>query len=81
MEASLLGLVSIVIAFPVAWLVSRLLDERISNAWFNINTQLSAQPFLITFVPGLVLLPLAALPLAQWALRASNPGNRERGIG
>lgn len=81
MEASLLGLAGIVIAFPVAWLVSRLLNERISDAWFNIDTQLSAQPFLVTFLPGLVLLPLAALPLAQWVLRASDPGNRERGIG
>ena len=81
MEASLLGLVGIVVAFPVAWLVSWVLDERISDAWFNINTQLSAQPFLVTFVPGLILLPLASLPLAQWVLRASNPGNRERGIG
>ena len=81
MEASLLGLAGIVIAFPVAWLVSRLLNERISDAWFNIDTQLSAQPFLVTFLPGLILLPLAALPLAQWVLRASDPGNRERGIG
>lgn len=81
MEASLLGLIGIVVAFPVAWLVSWVLDERISDAWFNITTQLSAQPFLVTFVPGLVLLPLAALPLAQWVLRASSPGNRERGIG
>ncbi len=81
MEASLLGLVGIVIAFPVAWIVSRLLNERISDAWFNIDTHLSAQPFLVTFLPGLVLLPLAALPLAQWVLRASDPGNRERGIG
>ena len=81
MEASLLGLAGIVIAFPVAWLVSRLLNERISDTWFNIDTHLSAQPFLVTFLPGLILLPLAALPLAQWVLRASDPGNRERGIG
>ncbi|RLP09609.1 ABC transporter permease [Propionibacterium australiense] len=81
MEASLLGLSGIVIAFPVAWLVSRLLNERISDVWFNIDSQLSAQPFLMTFGPGLVLLPLAALPLAQWVLRASGSDNRERGIG
>lgn len=81
METSLLGLSGIVIAFPVAWLVSRLLNERISDAWFNIDTQLSLQPFLVTFGPGLVLLPLAALPLAQWVLRTSDTDNRERGIG
>ncbi len=81
LEATMLGVIGIILSFPIALIVSTALDDRISEVWFKISSHMSVQPFLMTFIPGLILLPLAAMPLARLVLKTSVSGSQARGIG
>lgn len=68
-EVALLSVAALVLAVPVATLSALHLNARISEAWFQVDTLISARDYLTSFVPTLIVLPLVALPIARLVLR------------
>lgn len=68
-EVCLLGCVAIVLAVPVGWLVAEYLNSRISEAWFRVETVLTAADYLGILIPGFLLMPLTAAPNIRLILR------------
>lgn len=68
-EVSLLGLASLVVATPIGALAAAYLNGKLSEAWFQVDTIITLNDYLKTFIPSFVLLPLVAIPIARMVLR------------
>lgn len=64
-EVCILGAVSLLVALPIGTIVARIINGDLSAAWFHVDTILSTADYLKAFVPGMILLPLVALPIAR----------------
>lgn len=68
-EIALLGAAAMLLAAPIGAVAAEYLNQKLSQAWFQIDTIISASDYLKTFLPGFILLPLVALPVARTVLR------------
>ncbi|UUZ48680.1 FtsX-like permease family protein [Massilia sp. B-10] len=68
-EICLISLAALLAAVPVGALTADYLNSKMSEVWFQIDTIISLQDYLKTFIPSFVLLPLVALPIARMVLR------------
>jgi putative ABC transport system permease protein len=68
-EVLALGVAALVLAIPVGAITAGYLNNRLSEAWFHVDTIINGTDYVTTFVPALVLLPLVALPIARSILR------------
>ena len=68
-EIGFLGLASLCLATPLGALIAEYLNRKLSDAWFEVDTIISLADYLKTFLPGFVLMPLVALPIANLILR------------
>lgn len=81
LEATLLGVVSVALAVPISLAISGFLNRQISQTWFHVDSVVELEPLLQTFIPGLILLPVLALPLARVVLPRRSLIGRARQIG
>ncbi len=68
-ETALVGLAALALAIPVGAAAAFYYNRQLSQAWFQVDTILSAGDFASAFVPGFLLLLLVALPAARLVLR------------
>jgi putative ABC transport system permease protein len=68
-EILLLGTAALVVAIPIGALAAAYLNEKLSGAWFQVDTIITLNDYLKTFIPSFIVLPLAALPIARMVLR------------
>lgn len=67
-EVCLLGAFALCLAVPVGAVVAQYLNSKTSAAWIKVDTILSVRDYLKIFIPGYLLLPLAALPIVRSVL-------------
>ena len=64
-EAFLMALIAAAIAAPVGLFVGDILNGRLTDVWFKINTDPSASDFLRIVLPALVFVPFAVWPAVR----------------
>jgi len=64
-EAFLMASVAALIAVPVGWIVGDILNSRLTDVWFKINTDPAASDFLRILLPALVFVPVAVWPAVR----------------
>lgn len=64
-EAFLMALIAAAIAAPVGLFVGDILNGRLTDVWFKINTAPSASDFLRIVLPSLVFVPFAVWPAVR----------------
>lgn len=64
-EAMLMALVAALIAAPVGWWIGDVLNGRLTEVWFKINTDPAATDFLRILAPALVFVPFAVWPAVR----------------
>jgi putative ABC transport system permease protein len=62
-EIILVGVISLVLAIPVGYLGARYLNYQLSEQWFKINTVFDLKDYFAISIPGLLLMPLPAIPI------------------
>lgn len=68
-EVLALGLAAVLMAVPVAYLCADFLNDRVSEAWYNVVLVVEFKDFARTLIPGFLLMPLAALGAIRHILR------------
>lgn len=68
-EVLFLGLIAVLLAIPVGYQTAHFLNSRVSEAWFNVTLVAEIGDFLKTLIPGLLLMPIAALGAIRQILR------------
>jgi ABC-type lipoprotein release transport system permease subunit len=81
-EVLFLGCFAALLAIPVAYEAASFLNARVSRAWFTVTVVTEAGDFLKILLPGLFLMPVAAIPALRVILRESlEKSLRERRYG
>lgn len=68
-EVCLLGAAALVLAVPIGALTAAYLNDKLSEAWFHVDTIINLSDYVKTFIPSFVLLPFVAWPIARTVLR------------
>lgn len=68
-EILLLGTAALVVSIPIGALAAAYLNDKLSEAWFQVDTIITLNDYLKTFIPSFIVLPLVALPIARMVLR------------
>jgi putative ABC transport system permease protein len=65
----LLGVIAILLAIPIAYLIAKYLNYKLSLLWFQVNMVLTIKDYLAILIPGLILMPLVAIPIINFLQR------------
>lgn len=68
-EVMVLGALAVLLAVPVGYGAAVFLNDRVSEAWFNVTLVAEPGDFLRTLIPGFLLMPIAAIGAIRQVLR------------
>jgi putative ABC transport system permease protein len=82
MEVATIGAVGTLVAVAAGIAISHGLNHVLSQAWFQVDTTVTAQDLLVVLLPALVFFPLTAIPPFRAIVRAGLvPTLRRRAFG
>jgi ABC-type phosphate transport system permease subunit len=68
-EVLVLGILSVLLAIPAGYESAVYLSARASRAWFHVQIVSELGDYLRILIPGLFLMPAAAIPAIRVILR------------
>lgn len=82
MEVAAIGAIGTVVAVAAGIGISMALNGVLSNAWFQVDTTVTAKDLLVVLLPALIFFPLTAIPPFRAIVRAGMvPTLRRRAFG
>lgn len=70
-EAALMAIIASLVAVPAGYFLGAVLNDKLADVWFKINTEPSTLDFLRVLLPALVLISLSAFPTIRSVFRIS----------
>jgi putative ABC transport system permease protein len=81
-EVAAIGAIGTVVAVVAGIAISSVLNGVLSDAWFQVDTTVTAMDLLVVLLPALIFFPLTAIPPFRAIVRAGMvPTLRRRAFG
>jgi len=82
MEVAAVGAIGTVVAVAAGIGISVALNSVLSDAWFQVDTTVTAKDLLVVLLPAMIFFPLTAIPPFRAIVRAGMvPTLRRRAFG